>query len=156
MSAIIILTPVIISSWPAITAAVAAAASAMGMAVSESVKAAAKEEQQVTEKTVEVELQQSEVVSKNLSADKEIVVTKGDVELRVKRDETGRCVVCAKAKGHNEAELKMIAKDFGEKLTQCYIYDKVMRELKSKNFQVVNEEVSEDQSIRINVRRWVD
>ena len=38
MSTVLILTPVIISSWPTITAAVVGAASAMGLVVRESVK----------------------------------------------------------------------------------------------------------------------
>jgi ABC-type transporter MlaC component len=156
MSAIVILTPVIIGSWPVITAAVAGAAAAMGMTVSESVRESINEKEKVEAKTVEVELEHSEVVAKNLSADKEMVVNKGDIELRIKRDQKGRCTVCAKGKGHSDAEFKAVAKEFGEKLTQVYIYNKVMTELKNKNFQVVNEEVSEDQSIRINVRRWVD
>lgn len=154
MSAIIILTPIIIASWPAITAAAVGAASAMGMLVKESLKEEV--EQKTDEKSVEVELNESEVVAGNLSAGKEIVVTKGDIELRIKRDQEGKCVVCAKGIGHSEAELKAVAEEFGQKLTQCYIYDKVMRELKNKQFQVVNEEVSDDQSIRIHVRRWVD
>jgi len=49
-----------------------------------------------------------------------------------------------------------VAEEFTQKLTQCFVYNKVMKELKGKNFQVINEEVTQDQSIRINVRRWVD
>ena len=105
---------------------------------------------------MEVELSESEIIAASITADKEIVVSKGDIEIRIKRDQDGRCVVCAKGKGHSEAELKQTAEQFSQKLTQCYIYDKVMRELKSKDFQVINEEVTNDQSIRIHVRRWVD
>ena len=156
MSAVLVLTPIIIASWPAITAAVAGAASAMGMIVNEKVKEVAKENQPTSEKTVEVELSESEIIAASITADKEIVVSKGDTEIRIKRDQDGRCVVCAKGKGHSESELKQTAEQFSQKLTQCYIYDKVMRELKSKDFQVINEEVTNDQSIRIHVRRWVD
>lgn len=156
MSAVLILTPIIIASWPAITAAVAGAASAMGMVVNEKVKEVARENQKTSEETVEIELSESEIIAASITADKEIVVSKGDIEIRIKRDQDGRCVVCAKGKGHSEAELKQTAEQFSQKLTQCYIYDKVMRELKSKDFQVINEEVTNDQSIRIHVRRWVD
>lgn len=156
MSAVLILTPVIIASWPAITAAVAGAASAMGLMMNESIKQAAKENQTETEKSVEFELSDSEVLAGSMKTDQEIVLTKGNIELRVKRDERGRCSVCAKGKGHSKAELKQIAEEFTQKLTQCYVYDKVMNQLKSKSFQVVNEEVSDDESIRIHVRRWVD
>ena len=58
--------------------------------------------------------------------------------------------------GHSETELKQVAEEFTQKLTQCFVYDKVVRELKNKEFQVVNEEVMEDESIRIHVRRWMD
>jgi ABC-type transporter MlaC component len=156
MSAIIVLTPVIIANWPVITAAVAGAASAMGLLVKESISQAVEEKQSNVERNVEVELSDSKVLMESMATDQEIVLTKGDIELRVKRDERGRCSVCAKGTGHSEAEMKQIAEEFTGKLTQCFVYDKVMRELKNKEFQVVNEEVMEDESIRIHVRRWVD
>ena len=156
MSTVLVLTPVIISSWPAITAAVAGAASALGLLVKESVKEANAQNQAEVEQSVEVELSQSEVLAENLATDQEIVLNKGSIELRVKRDERGRCVVCAKGLGHSDVELKQIAEEFTQKLTQCYVYDKVMRELKTKEFQIVNEEVMNDESIRIHVRRWMD
>ena len=156
MSTVLVLTPVIISSWPAITAAVAGAASALGLLVKESVKEANAQNQVEVEQSVEVELSQSEVLAENLATDQEIVLNKGSIELRVKRDERGRCVVCAKGLGHSDVELKQIAEEFTQKLTQCYVYDKVMRELKTKEFQIVNEEVMNDESIRIHVRRWMD
>jgi len=156
MSAVLVLTPIIIGSWPVITTAVAGAAAAMGLMVGETVKESVKEAQSETEQSVEVELSESEVLAGNIATDQEMVLTKGTIELRVKRDERGRCSVCAKGVGHSKTELKRVAEEFTQKLTQCFVYDKVMRELKSKEFQVVNEEVSEDESIRIHVRRWVD
>ena len=156
MGAVLVLTPVIIGSWPAITAAVAGAASAMGLLVSESVKEAVQEKQAEAEQSVEVELADSEILAESMATDQQIILTKGTVELCVKRDERGRCSVCAKGSGHTEAELKQIAQEFTQKLTQCFVYDKVVRELKNKEFQVVNEEVMEDETIRIHVRRWMD
>jgi len=156
MGAVLILTPVIIGSWPVITAAVAGAAAAMGLMVSEAVKDMQEEKESDIEQTVEVELSESEVLSQSMTTGQEILLTKGNIELRVKRDERGRCTVCAKGVGHSEVELKKVAEEFTQKMTQCFIYDKVVRELKSKEFQIVNEEASEDESIRIHVRRWVD
>jgi Protein of unknown function (DUF1257) len=157
MSAIIILTPVVIASWPAIAAAVTGAASAVGLMVGgivkESVKEAVKEE---AGQQVEVELTDSEVLAKDLACEKEIVLTKGDIELRVSRDERGRCKVCAKGKGHSKAELKQLAEQFVQKMTQCFIYNRVASELKNKGFQMVNEEVMKDETIRIHVRKWED
>ncbi|MBN2020705.1 MAG: DUF1257 domain-containing protein [Sedimentisphaerales bacterium] len=158
MSAVVILTPAIVAGWPTIVAAVAGAASALGLVVKQSVKQDIDiaQQTQATEQTVEVELAKSEVVAQNLAKEKEIVVTKGDIELSVSRDERGRCKVCAKGKGKTKAELKQIAEQFAQKMAQCFVYNRVATELKNKGFQTVNEEVMEDQSIRINVRRWVD
>jgi hypothetical protein len=159
MSAVIILTPIIIASWPAIAAAAAGAASAIGLVVGGAVKDAVKDlahEKEPAEQSVEIELADSNILAKDLAREKEIVLTKGDIELRVSRDERGRCKVCAKGKGHSRAELKKLAEQFVAKMTQCFIYNRVASELKSRGFQMVNEEVMEDQTIRMHVRRWED
>ena len=157
MSTVVILAPVIISNWPAITAAVAGAAAALGCVVKESVREQVQQQEAAAvEQSVEVELAESEVLTQNMVTDKEIVLTKGKVELRVRRDERGRCTVCAKGIGHSKAELKQMAEEFTQKMTQCFVYNRVASELKNKGFQVVNEEVMKDESIRIHVRRWVD
>ncbi|OHB75291.1 MAG: hypothetical protein A2Z25_12815 [Planctomycetes bacterium RBG_16_55_9] len=160
MSTVIILTPIIIGGWPTITAAVAGAAAALGLAVKESVKEQVKQAAQEgvanEEQQVEIALADSEVLAQSMAIDKEIVLTKGNVELRVRRDERGRCTVCAKGKGHSKAELKQMAEQFTQKMTQCFVYNRVATELKNKGFQTVNEEVMDDEAIRINVRRWVD
>ena len=157
MSTVLILTPVIISSWPAITAAVAGAATALGFVMqktTQEVMAGVQAEEGV--QNVEVELAESEVLAQSLATNQQIVLTKGDIKIVVERDARGRCKVCASGKGHSKVELKQVAEEFTQKLTQCFVYNKVMKELKGKNFQVINEEVTQDQSIRINVRRWVD
>lgn len=156
MSTVVILTPIIISSWPAITAAVAGAAAGLGMMVKETVKEAVEETEANVEQSVEVELADSEVLAENLATNKEIVLTKADLQIRVWRDDRGQCIVRASGKGRSKAELKQIAEDFAQKMTQCFVYNRVMSELKNKDFQIVDEEVMEDQSVRINVRRWVD
>ena len=130
----------------------------MGLTVKESVKEEVKNavQQANVEQQVEIVLSESEVLAQSMATDKEIVLTKGNVELRVRRDERGRCSVCAKGKGHSKAELKQMAEEFTQKMTQCFVYNRVATELKNKNFQIINEEVMDDQAIRINVRRWVD
>ncbi len=158
MSTVVILTPIIIGGWPTITAAVAGAAVALGLTVKETAKEEVRNAVQEAnvEQEVEIALSESEVLAQSMTTNKEIVLTKGNVELRVRRDERGRCSVCAKGKGHSKAELKQMAEEFTQKMTQCFVYNRVATELKNKNFQIVNEEVMDDQAIRINVRRWVD
>ena len=157
MSTVLILAPVIISSWPAISVAVAGAASALGFAIQKTAQealAGAKAEQ--GDQNVEIELADSEILAQSMAVDQQIVLTKGSMRIVVERDARGRCKVCASGKGNSKAQLKQAAEEFTQKLTQCFVYNKVMKELKGKSFQVVNEEVTQDQSIRIHVRRWVD
>jgi hypothetical protein len=157
MSTVLILAPVIVSSWPAIAVAAAGAASALGFTVKQTVQDALQEDHvQETDQTIELELADSEVLAQSLATDQKMALTKGSAQLTVERDARGRCKVCASGRGHSKVELEQLAQQFTEKLTQCFIYDKVVRELKNKSFQVVNEEVMQDESIRIHVRRWVD
>ena len=100
LSVVLVLTPMlapmVISSWPAIAAAVAGAALAMGLTVTKTAKEevrAAEAAAKVNE-TAEVEVAQGEILA-NVATEEEIVLTKGAVEIRVKRDARGRCAVCA-------------------------------------------------------------
>lgn len=155
MSTILILTPIIVGSWPAITAAVGSAAAVMGLAMKDS--AANKVGVAVEEgNSVEVELDDSQAVGASLAADKEIVLTRGTMTLRIRHNNEGRCVICAEGKGHSKAELETVAQEFAQKTSQCFIYNKVMTELRAKGFQVVDEEQMEDEAVRIHVRRWED
>ena len=157
MSTIVVLTPIIIGGWPAISAAAGAAAIALGLMTKQVAKEQIKQQQHTNvDQSVEIELAESEVLAQSMQTSEEIVLVKGDVELRVGRDERGRCKVCAKSKGHTKAELEQIAEQFAEKMTQCFVYNRVASELKNKGFQKVNEEVMDDQSIRIHIRRWMD
>ena len=158
MSVVLVLTPVVIGGWPVITAAVAGAAAAMGLAVSRSAKDyvedSVEDQVAVNENQVEVELADSEVLAESMVENEEIVLTKGNVELRVRRDETGRCTVCAEGPGHTKAELKTLAEEFGQRMAQCFVYNRVMSEVKARGFNVVNEEQMQDDSVRIHLRRY--
>ena len=157
MSTALILAPIIIANWPAIAVAAAGAASALGFTLKQTAEEALKQEQKAeTQENVELELADSQVLAQGLATDQKIVLTKGSTQITVERDARGRCKICASGKGQSKAQLKQAAEEFTQKLTQCFIYDKVMKQLKSKNFQVVDEQAMQDESIRIHVRRWVD
>jgi hypothetical protein len=159
MSTSIILVPIVIASWPAITAAVAAAAAGLGITA---LQKEGEVQEYLTEadknqlRTVEVELAKSTTALASMSRAQEIVVTKGDIELRVKSSETGRCHVCASGRGKSKAQLEQAAEEFAGRITQAYVYNKVMNEIRAKGLKVANEEVMKDQSIRISVRNEVE
>ena len=154
MSTVLILAPVVIGGWPAISAAAAGAAAALGLALKHEIKDLSKDKQEERE-SAEISLEESEI-TQGLHSGQEMVFAKDDCEIRIRRDERGRCVVCASGKGYSKAQLQEMAEAFSEKLSQCFVYNKIMSELKNKRFNVVNEEVMDDQSIRIHVRKWMD
>ena len=157
MSAILILTPLIIGAgWPAVTAAAAGAAVALGLTVRATAREgiATAEEETAVKNSVELEVKNSEVLG-NVRTEQQIVLrAKDGVEVRVKRDARGRCVVCASGKGKTKAELKAFAEQFTDRMTQCFVYNRVMTELKAKGFQVMSEERAKDETVNIRIRRW--
>jgi len=156
MGVVIILTPIVIGSWPVISAAVTAAAAGLGLNVSEKVREALSEQQETAEEQVEVELEDSQVLAENVASGKELVLTKDGITLRVTRDARGQCKICASGKGYTQTELKQMAEQFSQKVSQCFVYNRTVTELKKHNFQTVNEDITEDGTIRVHVRRWVD
>jgi translation initiation factor 1 (eIF-1/SUI1) len=156
MSAILILTPLIIGgSWPAITAAAAGAAVALGLTVRTTAKEGlAVAEEDTVRNSVEVEVKNSEILQSVATEQQIVLQAQGGVEVTVKRDARGRCVVCASGRGKTKAELKALAEQFTERMTQCFVYNRVMTELKAKGFQVMSEERAKDETVNIRVRRW--
>ena len=81
MSAVCILTPVVIMAWPAFSAAVVAAASSLGYQVAAEVKIGQPRSDLVHKDTnaVQLEIERSEVVTNQLGRDQRIVVTREGV-----------------------------------------------------------------------------
>ncbi len=148
MSAIIVLTPLVVSSWPVIAAAVMGAAAGMGF----SVHGPELHEEPTRRKKVTTEFENSEVVADAMAAGQKLILTKGDLTVEVFRDERGRCSVCVSGTGHSDRELKKIGEEVVGRITQQFIYNKVVTELKQRKGQVLEEEVLADQSVRVRVR----
>jgi hypothetical protein len=149
MSAVIVLTPLVISSWPAIYAAVMGAATGMGFALQGS---SLHEEQQTNRTKVETEIEDSEVVADSMTPTEKIVVQRAGVTIEVGQDERGRCTVCVSGEGQSKKRLKQIGDEVAGRIVQQFAYHKLVTELKNRNYSVVDEEVLADQSVRLRVR----
>ena len=121
MGAVLVLTPLIISSWPAIATAVVGAAAAMGY----SVAGGAQTEQaprKTKKRTVEAEIENSEVVAEAMGPGQTIVIQKGDVTIKFGQDERGACSVCVTGERQSERELKQIGQDVAGRVVQQIAY----------------------------------
>jgi len=151
MSTVIVLAPIIIASWPAITAAVTAAVGTMGFTVARAA-AAAHGTQANTMERAEIEVPQSEVLESSIGTGEQIVVEREGVRAIFSRDARGGLKVCVEGHGRSKAELRKIGEDLLGSVTQQYVYHRIVTELKDRNMAIVDEEVGPDRTVKIRVR----
>jgi hypothetical protein len=155
MSAVCILTPVVIMAWPAFSAAVVAAAASLGYQVASEIHHARPGETvQKNSGSVQLEIERSEVVTNQLGRDQRIAVTRDGVTVTFSRDVRGKAALCVTGNGQSDEVLRALGEELSQVVVQQYVYKKLMDEMQSRGFNVVEEEVNEDRSIRLKVRHW--
>lgn len=151
MSCVCILTPVIIASWPQFSAAIVAAATTLGYATVTGKNSTTGQELQ---QAVNLEIAQSEIVTGQLGRDQKISATRGGVTVTFSRDARGKASVCVTGEGYTDEELRMFGEELSRRVVQKYVHQRLMDEIKARQFNVVEEEVDENNNIRLKVRHW--
>ncbi len=154
MSAVIVLAPVIIGGWPVISAAVTAAVATMGFTAVRSsssidVFGQARSSAKVHE---ELEVDNAEILSQSLNSEEKIIVERDGVIAVFSRDARGSLKLCLEGVGLSKAELRNIGQELIDRVTQQYVYNRIVTELKERKMVVVDEEVAEDRTVTIRVR----
>lgn len=149
MSSVVVLTPIIIASWPAVASAVAGAAASMGftlVATKTEIHNHAKGSESIT-----TEIADSEIIAETLSRGEKIHIVREKVSIEIGVDDHGRCSVCVTGP-KSKAELKRIADDCTGRILQQFAYHKIVTELKQRGYAVSSESVQKDESIQMHVR----
>jgi hypothetical protein len=156
MSCVCILTPVVIAAWPAFSAAVVAAASSLGYTiVQEGIQQSQTSQVSETgERRVNLEIEQSEIVTNQLGRDQRIQVQRGGVTVTFSRDARGKASICVTGPGHSDEELRTIGEELSQRVVQKYVHRRLMDEIHARQFVIVEEEVDENNAIRLKVRHW--
>ena len=155
MSAVCILTPVVIAAWPAFSTAVVAAAASLGyQVVAEAAKEADASSAGTASGKVTIELPRTEVVTNQLGRDQRISITRDGVTVTFSRDARGKAALCVTGNGQPDETLRALGEELGKSVVQQYVYRKLMDEMRARGFVVVEEEAAEDRSIRLKVRHW--
>jgi hypothetical protein len=154
MSAVCILAPVVIASWPAFSAAVVAAASSLGYEVAAETASELKERAKPVVNSVQLEIENSEIVTNQLGRDQRITVSKEGVKITFSRDARGRASVCVTGNGYDADTLRSLGEEISHAVVQKYVYQKIMNEMQSRGFAVVEETATENRAIRLRVRHW--
>jgi hypothetical protein len=152
MSAVVLIAPMIVAGWPAICAAVGSAATALGYALSR--RGSLETTETARECRVELEVKDSQVVGESLRPEERLVFERGGVTLIFEKDPRGHCRLVASGMKRTRSELLQTGREFLSRFTQQFVHDKIRRELASRGYTVVNEEVRPDRSIHIKLRRW--
>jgi hypothetical protein len=156
MSCVCILTPVVIAAWPAFSAAVTAAATSLGYSI---VKEGMQEHRQsllneTGAREVELEIEQSEIVTSQLGRDQSIKVTRGTVTVIFSRDARGKASICVTGPGHSDEELRAIGEELSQRVVQKYVYNRLIAECRARQFNIIEDEVDQSNTIRLKVRHW--
>lgn len=152
MSTVLVVTPIVIASWPAITAAVTAAVGTLGFTALREQEANLEESSSTNR--AEIEVEDSEVLQEAGGSGEEIVVERDGIVARFSRDARGALKVCVEGRGHSKSELRRIGEELVGRVTQQYVYHRVVTELKQRNLAIVDEQVEEDRTVKIRVRNW--
>jgi hypothetical protein len=150
MSAVVVVTPLVIASWPVITAAVTAAISTMGFSVARGLDRA--RQMNLTRSRTEIEVEDSEILNEASGLSEELVVEREGIRAVFTRDERGALKVCLEGEGYSKSQLRQIGEELIGRVTQQFVYHRVMTELKERRMNVVDEEMTEDRTIKIRVR----
>lgn len=156
MSAVAVLTPVVVAAWPALSAAVASAAAQLGFTLLDEAgqEMAASQSRETRHRTVELEVPQSEVVTGGLGRDQQIRLVRDGVTAVFSRDARGRASFCVSGEGYTEEQLRILGEEIGGRMVQQYVLQKLKGELAARGMNLVEEVVDETQSVRLTVRHW--
>jgi len=152
MSVCFVVVPAAVAvAWPILSGAISAACAAMGFgAVKASSQQTAAEPRITRERSVEFELAAAR--AQELGSES-ITLSDGEVTAQFYRDEHGQCKLHVSGT-KSEQELIEVGRTLLQRVRQQLTYQRVMDGLKQKGYTVVEEQVANDQSIRLRVRSW--
>jgi len=153
MSMIVILAPLIASAWPSLASAILGSVSVMGYSVIDPKTLKRTDNKAMTCK--EIDVKNSNVISEFIKDKQTITVKKNNILVSFQKGADNRCKITVMGEGKTDAELETIGQEMAKVITQKYVYNKIMSELQQREFSIVEEKVEEDNTIRINARRYV-
>jgi hypothetical protein len=151
MSSILVVTPLVVASWPLMSAAITAAVGTMGFAAAQN--QGARVRQIIDPKTrAEIELEDSEILAGSAGSGEQMIVERDGIRAIFSRDARGALKLCVEGTGQSKAELKRIGETLVGRVTQQYAYHRLVSELKERRMTILDERVGNDEAIHIRVR----
>lgn len=154
MSVCFVVIPVVVGSWPLISAAIVSAGAAMGYrAVTQAERSIEMPIDLSISSSVSLTMPDSQVVSDTLMRGESFSLERDGVIATFRVDGRGACQVHLTGTNKTDAELEKIGAELMDRVRQQYAYAKVMQQMEERGFQVTGQEVEENNTIRIRVQR---
>jgi len=156
MSVVFVVVPVVAAGWPILSAAIIGASAALGYHVIQAAEASVQASISAGPRcgTVSLVMEDSKVVAESLARGESFTVAREGLHATFARDGRGRCTVHVTGEGRTNAELEAAGRELMDRVRQQFAYAKVMEELEARGFDVVQEQVEAEGTIRVRVRRW--
>ena len=151
MSTVLVVTPIVVASWPLMSAAITAAIGTMGFAASQN-KGPRVRQFAGAAARAEIELEDSEILAGSAGSGEQMVVERDGIRAIFSRDARGALKLCIEGSGSSKAELKRIGEALVGRVAQQYAYHRLVSELKERQMTILDQRVGEDQAIHIRVR----
>jgi hypothetical protein len=160
MSCSFIVVPLIVAAgpvaWPLISAAIVGASAALGyqaVRVVEGHESGEFIDDGDFTLGVDLVMDDSKVVCDALMRGESFLLRKEDITARFRINGRGCCTVHVEGPNTSIAELENAGRELMGRVRQQFAYAKVMADLEQRGFQITKQEVSEDRTIRVRVRR---
>ncbi len=150
MSVVCIIVPIVVGGWPVFSSLAAAAAAGLGFKLMKKAEVKA-EKSKINE--IEIVDEKSQIIEESMKPEEELVYTKGDITITLKKDVREKFTICVKGENRTNEELHKIGTQFLNKIKQQYAYQKIKSEMTKKGFTIVQETTAEGR-IKILLRRF--
>ena len=154
MSAVAIITPIVVSTWPAMSTAVLSAAASMGFTALRETAAEGETRIEAGNREVTLEVPNSGAVTGGLGRGQRIRIQRDDVVAEFRRDARGHDSVCVTGEGRTEEELRALGEEIAGRTVQHYVLGRLKEEMAAKGMDLVEETVDGNQAVRLRVRHW--
>ena len=151
MSSMMVVTPLVVASWPLLSAAITAAVGTMGFAAAQSAAHRPRVSSQAKARA-EIELEDSEILAGSGAAGEQMVVERDGVRAIFSRDARGALKLCVEGENLSKAELRQLGEALVGRVAQQYAYHRLVTELKERQMPILSERVGEDNAIHIRVK----
>jgi len=153
MSVCFVVVPAAVAvGWPILSGLISAACTAAGF---RALKASAqtREEEAVAAHAESVEFDLASARAAEVGELGALNMTNGEITATFYQDERGQCKLHVQG-NKSQQELIEAGRALMQRVRQQIAYHRVMEELKSRGYTVVQEQVASDESIRLRVRSW--